>query len=497
MDDFKIFISYCWNDKDVVDEIDIFFHSIGVKLIRDVRDLHYKSNIKQFMSKVRSCDYVLMPISEKYLKSKNCMYEVMEFIKDKSYRERILPIILGDTDFFSVDSILKYKKHWDNEYIRIEKELSRYSAAEVEFTDLKIHNEIKSHVYEFLNSIKELNCFSFEIMKELKYAPILKEMGLNNTIENKSTNGSTVSLIIDEDDVKFLKLKVLGIGKESTYILDKLSHMDLEDVDIVFINSSIKPIENHHVGNCINLNSLYNDNLDEDLNVYDKKKIKNILADTDMVIIVTSMNEVSFAHKIAQFSHVLGVLTIGYVTKSFDFEGEKRIAFAETQTQKFLRCVDSLIVLDKNKILKADENIESLLDVLDVISFHLKIVVKSIIELVSLPGIISLEYDDLRNFLADAGIIYVGFGESFSQEGIEKAACQAMYAGLDNISLFNAKSVLLNITGSNSLTLMTIHEATNVIINAIGPKCTIIYGVSIDDSLGERIQVTLLARNVE
>lgn len=496
MDDFKIFISYCWNDKDVVDEIDKFFRSIGIKLIRDVRELHYKSNIKQFMGRVRLCDYVLMPISEKYLKSKNCMYEVMELIKDESYRKRIFPIILGDTDFFSVDSILKYKKYWDDEYKRIENTLSQYPAVEVEFTDLKIHNEIKSHVYEFLNSLKELNCFSFDIMKELKYEPILKELGLNNAIESQSTEKNESNNISVKEDVNFLKLKVFGIGKESTYILDKLSHMGLEDVDIVFINSSIKPVENHHVDNCINLDSLYNDNLNEDINVYDKKKIKSILADTDIVIIVTSMNEVSFAHKVAKFVHVLGVLTIGYITKPFDFEGEERISFAEMQKQKFISCVDSLLVIDKDKILKADENIGSLLDVFDIISFYLKMLVKSIIDLVCLPGLINVSYDDLRSLLADGGIMYAGFGEAYGQERAKKAAYQALDNRLYNISLINAKSIFLNITGPGSLGLMEINEIAEIVANAADPDCNIIFGAAINSSIVERVKVTLLVGRI-
>src|SRR5665647_915393 len=112
----KIFLSYSWNNSKTAESLEIFFQTKNIVLERDVRDLEYRQSIKEFMKKVRKSDYCLVVISESYLKSTNCMYEVTEFIKDENYIHRILPLVQNDADIFRVEGRNKYIKFWQDKY---------------------------------------------------------------------------------------------------------------------------------------------------------------------------------------------------------------------------------------------------------------------------------------------------------------------------------------------------------------------------------------------
>jgi hypothetical protein len=119
--DKDIFISYCWSNEKEADEIDLFFKSKGVELKRDKRDLEFKQSIKEFMRKIREMDFVILVISDEYLKSFNCMYEVLEFLKDDNYKERILPILISNATIYGIGGGLEYIKYWDNELLKLDK----------------------------------------------------------------------------------------------------------------------------------------------------------------------------------------------------------------------------------------------------------------------------------------------------------------------------------------------------------------------------------------
>lgn len=112
----KIFLSYSWKDKDLADDIDKKFESIGISLLRDVRDIGYTQSIKEYMKKIRKSDFAMVIISDDYLKSINCMYEMLEFIKDESYKKRILPIIKTNACIFDSNDRISYIKYWENRF---------------------------------------------------------------------------------------------------------------------------------------------------------------------------------------------------------------------------------------------------------------------------------------------------------------------------------------------------------------------------------------------
>jgi hypothetical protein len=120
----NIFVSYSWENNTFVNKLDVLFGNIGITLRRDVRDVKYKQSIKSYMETIRNADFCLMIISNQYLKSENCMYEVLEFIKDKNYKDKILPIIYDDVNIYNAKDRLFYIEFWQNEYDKINKLLS-------------------------------------------------------------------------------------------------------------------------------------------------------------------------------------------------------------------------------------------------------------------------------------------------------------------------------------------------------------------------------------
>lgn len=180
----KIFISYAWKDEDTVDTIDNAFKSVGITLIRDKRDLNYCQNIKDFMKTIRNADYALMIISNSYLKSKNCMYEVLEFVKDENYKDKILPVLLEDcNDIFDIKGQSEYIKFWQEEYNKNKEHLSEIDLLNSPslINELKIIDNISKNIGEFLSTISNMKLISLQNLQEQNYKPILNRIGFDNT----------------------------------------------------------------------------------------------------------------------------------------------------------------------------------------------------------------------------------------------------------------------------------------------------------------------------
>lgn len=147
----EIFLSYSWHNSNIADSLDILFKTKNITLKRDVRDVDYKQSIKQFMKQIRNSDFCLVVISENYLKSINCMYEVTEFVKDENYIDRILPLIKKDTNIFPIEGRNKYIKFWEERF----DELKKSSADIDELNKIDTINELKK-IENIVRNIGEL-----------------------------------------------------------------------------------------------------------------------------------------------------------------------------------------------------------------------------------------------------------------------------------------------------------------------------------------------------
>ncbi|WP_028972867.1 toll/interleukin-1 receptor domain-containing protein [Spirochaeta cellobiosiphila] len=154
----KVFISYSWSNENYADELDILFNTKDIILQRDKRDIKYKDSIKEFMGKIRIADYCLILISDYYLKSKNCMYEILEFIKDEDYINKILPIITNDAKIFNAIDRAEYIRFWQDKYNELNTSKEKISALNQSdiIEEMKFVENIQRNISEFLKIISDL-----------------------------------------------------------------------------------------------------------------------------------------------------------------------------------------------------------------------------------------------------------------------------------------------------------------------------------------------------
>lgn len=202
----KVFISYSWSNKDIADMIDKDFKELGIDLTRDERDLKYKDSIKQFMQQVGRHDHVIMIISDNYLKSENCMYEVMEVMRNREYKKKILMIILKDedkkyykdyekriekdqefidlvigADIYSITGRISYIEYWERKEEELEISIARIKT-EINkiqpLNELKRLNNITRDIGDFLTELSDWMSIPLKELKECNYRPLLRDMNI-------------------------------------------------------------------------------------------------------------------------------------------------------------------------------------------------------------------------------------------------------------------------------------------------------------------------------
>ncbi len=240
--DKQVFISYCWANETDIDLIDNSFLSDGITLIRDKRETEYKDSFKEFMKTIRKTDYVLMVISDQYLKSKNCMFEVLEVLKDENYKSRILPIVLDNgNNIYSPAGPLKYLEFWDNEYTKLKTELSKYSPEDVISVteDLKIIRNIRSSIVDFVRIISDLKNIPFDELKINDFNEIKQVLGVypesiskirydilnQEDVSHAGAKRYSAKVLIDskysQGDIKIVIKEITENLKRSNYQLNK------------------------------------------------------------------------------------------------------------------------------------------------------------------------------------------------------------------------------------------------------------------------------------
>ena len=194
----NIFVSYSWENNTLVNKLDVLFKNIGIIPRRDIRDVEYKQSIKNYMKTIRDADFCLMLISNQYLKSKNCMYEVLEFIKDESYKDKILPIIFKDVKIFNAKDRLSYIEYWQNEYENTNKLRSGIDIlTQVDIIqELKIVENIKMNIADFLVSISDLKLIIIdEEITYKQFKEIMKCINPENNSFNTVSNGKAYFVV--------------------------------------------------------------------------------------------------------------------------------------------------------------------------------------------------------------------------------------------------------------------------------------------------------------
>ena len=227
-----------------------------------------------------------------------------------------------------------------------------------------------------------------------------------------------------------------------------------------------------------------------------QEEIEQALAGADMVFVTAGEGGgtgTGGAPVVARIAKSIGALTVGIVTKPFAFEGKRRMAQAEVGVQALKDEVDTLIVVPNDRLLEISDRTISMLEAFETADHVLLAGVQGITDLITTPGLINLDFADVKSVMQDAGTALMGIGSARGADRAIKAAELAVASPLLESSIEGAQGVLLSIQGGSNLGLYEINDAAKLVEEAVHPDANIIFGAVIDDSLGDEVRVTVVA----
>lgn len=303
---------------------------------------------------------------------------------------------------------------------------------------------------------------------------------------------------------EFAKIKVIGVGGGGSNAVNRMMEGGLQGVDFIVANTETQALDNSQAPVKIQLGEKLtkglgagaNPQVGEEAAQESREDISKELQGADMVFVTAGMGGgtgTGAAPVVAQCARELGALTVGVVTKPFTFEGKRRKTVAEKGVEALTKEVDTIIVVPNDRLLQVIDKKTPLKEAFVTADEVLRQGIKGISDLITVPGLINLDFADVKTIMKDQGEALMGIGVGEGENRAVDAAKMAINSPLLETSIDGAKGILLNITGSSDLSLFEINEAAEIIQEAADPDCNIIFGSVIDENLGDRVQVTVVA----
>lgn len=302
----------------------------------------------------------------------------------------------------------------------------------------------------------------------------------------------------------FATIKVFGIGGGGTNAVNRMIGSGVKGVEFWGVNTDLQALSVSLADNRLQIGAKLTRGLGAGSNPEvgqkaaeeSREEIKQALQGADMIFITAGMGGgtgTGASPVIAEVSKELGILTIAVVTKPFRFEGPVRISQAESGVAMLKEKVDALIVIPNDKLLQVVEKKTSIIEAFKVADDVLRQGVKGISDLITVPGLINLDFADVRTIMFEAGSAMMGIGTGSGDNRAVEAAEQAISSPLLEETITGAKGVIFNVTGGSDLTLYEVNDAAEVIYNAVDPDANIIFGAVIDEKLQGDVVVTVIA----
>jgi cell division protein FtsZ len=299
-------------------------------------------------------------------------------------------------------------------------------------------------------------------------------------------------------------LRVVGVGGAGVNAINRMIEAEVEGVEFIAINTDLQSLQQcaaHvtlHIGAGVTrgLGSGSNPDLGQQSAMEEYDKIKALLKGADMVFVTAGAGGgtgTGAAPIVARIARELGALTVGIITKPFGFEGTRRREQAEDGVAQLSGDVDTLIVVPNNRLLSVLDKNTSMVEAFRVADDVLRQGVQGISDLVTLPGLINLDFADVRTIMSEAGNALLGIGMATGERRAIEAAEQAVASPLLETSMDGARSILLSITGGKDLSLWEVNEAAKAVAEAAHPDANIIFGAMIDEKLDDVVWVTVVA----
>jgi cell division protein FtsZ len=299
-------------------------------------------------------------------------------------------------------------------------------------------------------------------------------------------------------------LRVVGVGGAGVNAVDRMIEAQVEGVQFVAVNTDLQSLEQSsaptriHIGSdsTRGLGSGANPELGRTAALEQYDELKSHLKGSDMVFITAGAGGgtgTGAAPIVAQIAREVGALTVGIVTKPFSFEGVRRGAQAEAGIEELGAAVDTLITIPNSRLLTVLDKTTSMVDAFRVADDVLRQGVQGISDLITLPGLINLDFADVRTIMSEAGQALLGIGMGSGETRAMDAAARAVESPLLETSVDGARSILLSITGGRDLSLWEVNEAAKAVADAAHPEANIIFGAMVDERLQDEVWITVVA----
>jgi len=304
-----------------------------------------------------------------------------------------------------------------------------------------------------------------------------------------------------------VKIKVMGIGGSGGNAINDMIEAGVTGVEYIAANTDAQDLHNSLADIRIQLGEKSTRGLGAGANPEigkqaaeeDIDKIKTLLEETDMLFITSGMGGgtgTGAAPVIATVAKEMGILTVAVVTKPFTFEGKSRMKNADMGIINLKESVDALIIIPNDKLFELPEKTITLQNAFMEANNVLKIGIKGLADLILKTGLINLDFADIKTTMLDSGIAMIGFGEMEGENRAIKATEKALQSPLLEKSISGASKILINISGSSALGLNEAFAISNMVKEAAGKSVDdVMFGVTTDDEMGDRLQVTLVATN--
>lgn len=316
--------------------------------------------------------------------------------------------------------------------------------------------------------------------------------------------GGELMLGFDVELEEWVKIKVVGVGGGGSNAVDGMVDAKINGVDFISVNTDKQALCRSKAEYKVQIGEKLTKGLgagaDPEVGRKAAEESKNeiikLLEDSEMIFITAGMGGgtgTGAAPVIAQLAKEMGKLTVGVVTKPFTFEGRKRMKQAETGIEELKSKVDTLITIPNDRLLQVVQKNTSMLQAFSIADDVLRQAIQSVSELIKVPGIINLDFADVKRIMGDKGLAHIGIGSAKGDNKAIEAVRQAIESPLLETSIVGARGVILNISGGLDLSLVEINEASNIIYESCHEDVDLIFGANVKEELGDEVTVTVIA----
>lgn len=307
----------------------------------------------------------------------------------------------------------------------------------------------------------------------------------------------------------FARIKVVGVGGSGGHAISRMIESKLKGVEFVAINTDAQDLHHNkapekvHIGKNLTkgLGAGMNPDVGRQAAEENRDEIQEVLKGTDMVFVTCGLGGGTgsgAAPIVAETAKEVGALTVAVITKPFTFEGAQRRSIADEALENLKERVDAIITIHNDKLLQIIDKKTTLLNSFGIVDDVLRQGVQGISDLITKPGIVNVDFADVRAIMSNSGPALMGIGVGSGENRAAEAAKAAINSPLLELSIDGAKGVLFNVSGSSDLTMLEINEAANIITESVDPNAKVIFGAVVDDTIKKgEVQITVVATGFE